>query len=57
MSNQGKKSIYDIVLNSTEKEINRQKNEIAFLLKNPVTKEDIERIEQRLGELESRIMT
>ncbi|KJV58347.1 DUF5320 domain-containing protein [Rickettsia hoogstraalii] len=57
MSNQGKKSIYDIVLDSTEKEINMLKDEIAFLLKNPVTKEDIERIEQRLGELESRIMT
>ncbi|MFP3012629.1 MAG: hypothetical protein ACEY3D_06870 [Rickettsia sp.] len=57
MSNQDKKSIYDIVLDSTEKEINMLKDEIAFLLKNPVTKEDIERIEQRLGELESRIMT
>ncbi|MCC8467422.1 MAG: hypothetical protein LN589_01575 [Rickettsia endosymbiont of Eriopis connexa] len=57
MSNQGKKSIYDIVLDSTEKEINMLKDEIAFLLKNPVTKEDIERIEQRLGELASRIMT
>ena len=48
MSNQGKKSIYDIVLDSTEKEINMLQDEIAFLLKNPVTKEDIERIEQRL---------
>ncbi|AFC70786.1 DUF5320 domain-containing protein [Rickettsia australis] len=57
MLNQGKKSIYDIVLDSTEQEINMLKDEIAFLLKNPVIKEDIERIEQRLGELESRIMT
>jgi len=56
MSNQNKKTVYDIALDFTEKEINKLKDEVAFLLENPVTKpitkEDIERIEQRLAELE-----
>ncbi|MCC8419253.1 MAG: hypothetical protein LN590_07040 [Rickettsia endosymbiont of Glossina mortisans submortisans] len=35
----------------------RTENYANSFLENSVTKEDIERIEQRLGELESRIMT
>ncbi|WP_342169923.1 hypothetical protein [Rickettsia endosymbiont of Seladonia tumulorum] len=52
MSNQNRKSTYEIVLDFTEKEVNKLRDEIAYLLENPATEEDIERIEQRLEELE-----
>ncbi|WP_395476616.1 hypothetical protein [Rickettsia endosymbiont of Pantilius tunicatus] len=52
MSNQNKKAINNITLDSVEKEINTLKDEVAHLLENPATEEDIERIEQRLEELE-----
>ncbi|WP_341788235.1 MULTISPECIES: hypothetical protein [unclassified Rickettsia] len=37
---------------TVEKEVNKLKDEIAHLLENPTTEEDIEKIEQRLEELE-----
>ncbi|WP_341788319.1 hypothetical protein [Rickettsia endosymbiont of Lasioglossum villosulum] len=52
MSNQNRKSTYEIVLDFTEKEVNKLRDEIAYLLENPATEKDIERIEQRLEELE-----
>ncbi|ASX28208.1 hypothetical protein BA173_05240 [Rickettsia sp. MEAM1 (Bemisia tabaci)] len=52
MSNQNKKTINNITLDLVEKEINTLKDEVAYLLENPATEEDIERIEQRLEELE-----
>ncbi|MGI4752464.1 MAG: hypothetical protein ACRYE8_01890 [Janthinobacterium lividum] len=52
MSNQNKKTINNITLDLVEKEINILKDEVAHLLENPATEEDIERIEQRLEELE-----
>ncbi|WP_395476493.1 hypothetical protein [Rickettsia endosymbiont of Pantilius tunicatus] len=52
MSNQNKKSNYEIVLAFVEKEVNKLRDEIAHLLENPITEKDIERIEQSLEELE-----
>ncbi|HJD61100.1 MAG TPA: hypothetical protein LFV90_02935 [Rickettsia endosymbiont of Columbicola hoogstraali] len=52
MSNQNKKTINNITLDLVEKEINTLKDEVAYLLENHATEEDIERIEQRLEELE-----
>ncbi|HJD61398.1 MAG TPA: hypothetical protein LFW14_04520 [Rickettsia endosymbiont of Degeeriella rufa] len=52
MSNQNKKSNYEIVLAFVEKEVNKLKDEIAHLLENPTKEENIEKIEQRLEELE-----
>ncbi|HJD62681.1 MAG TPA: hypothetical protein LFW14_03830 [Rickettsia endosymbiont of Degeeriella rufa] len=52
MSNQNKKNINNITLDLVEKEINTLKDEVAYLLENHATEEDIERIEQRLEELE-----
>ena len=52
MSNQNKKTINNITLDFVEKEINILKDEVAHLLENPATEEDIERIEQCLEELE-----
>ncbi|WP_341794942.1 hypothetical protein [Rickettsia endosymbiont of Rhinocyllus conicus] len=37
---------------TVEKEVNKLKDEITHLLENPTTEEDIEKIEQRLEELE-----
>jgi hypothetical protein len=52
MSNQNKKTISNITLDFVEKEINILKDEVAHLLENPATEKNIERIEQRLEELE-----
>ncbi|ABV78997.1 hypothetical protein BA173_00145 [Rickettsia sp. MEAM1 (Bemisia tabaci)] len=52
MSNQNKKIIHNINLDFIEREVNILKDEVAHLLETPVTDKDIERIEQRLEELE-----
>ena len=52
MSNQNQKNIRNITLDFIEREVNILKDEVAHLLETPVTDKDIERIEQRLEELE-----
>lgn len=52
MSNHNKKTIYDRALNFAEYEINRLQDEITYLLENPGTKEDVERLEQHFKEIE-----
>ncbi|WP_395476379.1 hypothetical protein [Rickettsia endosymbiont of Pantilius tunicatus] len=52
MSNQNKKTIHNINLDFIEREVNILKDEVAHLLESPITDKDIERIEQRLEELE-----
>ncbi|MGX6959970.1 MAG: hypothetical protein ACIPMY_01690 [Rickettsia endosymbiont of Pentastiridius leporinus] len=52
MSNQSKQTIYNNLLDSTGEEIIRLEKEILLLLEKPVTKEEIDRIENRLKELE-----
>ena len=52
MSNQNKKTIHNINCDFIEREVNILKDEVAHLLESPVTDKDIERIEQRLEELE-----
>ena len=52
MSNQNKKNIHNINLDFIEREVNILKDEVAHVLESSVTDKDIERIEQRLEELE-----
>jgi len=52
MSNHNKKSTYDAILDFTEREVSKLREEIACLLESPVLEEKIERIAQRLEELE-----
>ncbi|MGI4752731.1 MAG: hypothetical protein ACRYE8_03260 [Janthinobacterium lividum] len=52
MSNQNKKTIHNINLDFIEREVNILKDEVAHLLESPITDKDIERIKQRLEELE-----
>ncbi|HJD55063.1 MAG TPA: hypothetical protein LFW21_00020 [Rickettsia endosymbiont of Pyrocoelia pectoralis] len=52
MSNQFNQTIYNNLLNSTGEELIQLEKELLLLLEKPVTKEEIDRIENRLKELE-----
>lgn len=52
MSNQSKQTIYNNLLDTAGEEIIRLEKEILLMLEKPVTKEEIDRIENRLKELE-----
>ncbi|MGX6960363.1 MAG: hypothetical protein ACIPMY_03880 [Rickettsia endosymbiont of Pentastiridius leporinus] len=48
MSNQSKQTIYNNLLDTAGEEIIRLEKEILLMLEKPVTKEEIDRIENRL---------
>ncbi|MGX6960969.1 MAG: hypothetical protein ACIPMY_07255 [Rickettsia endosymbiont of Pentastiridius leporinus] len=53
MSNQSKQTIYNNLLDAAGEELIRLEKEILLLLEKPVTKEEIDKIENRLKELET----